>query len=289
MKIVRFKKDQGPRLGVLRDDQVVDIKAVDDSFPTDLIEVLERDSDLVGMKTLLERAGVEACIPLDGLSYMTPIEWPRRILCLGLNYVDHVNESKFEKQVAPTVFVRTPTSFVAQEKPLVRPNASDRLDFEAELAVVIGKSARALSEDEALSVVLGYTCSNDGSIRDYQHNTVQWTMGKNFDRSGSIGPWITTADELPAGADDLDIECLLNGEVMQSSNTGNMIFKVAETISYISTAMTLLPGDIILTGTPHGVGHARKPPVFMKNGDTVEVRIESLGVLKNGIVDESKA
>ena len=287
MKIMRFKTVSGPKLGVLKEDMVVDLKSIDNRFSDELIAVLENDDGLKTIRKMVEGASVKDCIPLDSLIFETPIEWPRRILCLGLNYIDHVNESAFERQTVPTVFTRTPTSLVAHKEPLMRPAASEKFDYEAELAVVIARPLRAASTEQALDAIAGYTCCNDGSVRDYQHNTVQWTMGKNFDRSGSIGPWIVTSDELPRGADGLNIQCRLNGTVMQSSNTANMIFKVAETLSYLSIAMTLLPGDIVVTGTPQGVGHARKPPVWMHKGDTVEVEVEGIGILTNAIIDET--
>lgn len=288
MKIVRFKTASGPRLGMVKEDRVLDLSAVEGRLPDDLGAVLE-EGGLGSLKALADRAKGDQSLPLDGLQFAVPVEWPRRILCLGLNYMDHVAESKFERQSVPTVFTRTPTSLVAHEEPLVCPTASDRFDYEAELAVVIGRPLRAATPEQALEAIAGYTCFNDGSVRNYQHNSVQWTMGKNFDRSGSVGPWLVTSDELPAGADGLRIQCRVNGNVMQDSNTKDMIFKVAETVSYISVAMTLLPGDMIATGTPQGVGHARKPPVWLRSGDLVEVDIEGIGALRNEVVDETAA
>ena len=169
----------------------------------------------------------------------------------------------------------------------MRPKKSIQLDYEAEMVVVIGKRAKHLTMDNATDCVAGYTCANEGSVREYQRHTTQWGMGKNFDRTGSIGPWMVTADELPQGGKGLKIESRLNGKTMQSSNTDLLMFPVAESLVYLTEGMTLEPGDILLTGTPSGVGHARKPePVWMKPGDTCEIEIEGIGVLRNPIEDE---
>ena len=172
------------------------------------------------------------------------------------------------------------------QHPMTRPLASETFDYEAELTVVIGKRARHMTLDNALSCVAGYTCANEGSIREFQRHTTQWHMGKNFDNSGSIGPWVVTADELPPGGKGLKIESRVNGKVMQSDNTSNMMFPVAETIVYASQGITLEPGDLLLTGTPSGVAHARKPPAWMRRGDVCEIEIEGIGILRNPIEDE---
>ena len=179
------------------------------------------------------------------------------------------------------------TSLTPHLQPLIRPKKSIQLDYEAEMVVVIGKRAKHLTMDNATDCVAGYTCANEGSVREYQRHTTQWGMGKNFDRTGSIGPWMVTADELPRGGKGLKIESRLNGKTMQSSNTDLLMFPVAESLVYLTEGMTLEPGDIILTGTPSGVGHARKPePVWMKPGDTIEIEVEGIGVLRNPIEDE---
>jgi 2-keto-4-pentenoate hydratase/2-oxohepta-3-ene-1,7-dioic acid hydratase in catechol pathway len=182
--------------------------------------------------------------------------------------------------------MRCTTSLVGHDAPIVRPQCSVQLDYEAELAVVIGRRGRHVREADALEYVAGYACFNDASVRDYQRKTTQWTMGKNFDATGAFGPWFVSADELPPGAAGLAIRSRLNGEVMQNANTSDMLFPVAETIAILTEAMTLEPGDVIATGTPAGVGHARKPPVWMKHGDRIEVEIEAVGVLRNPIQDE---
>jgi 2-keto-4-pentenoate hydratase/2-oxohepta-3-ene-1,7-dioic acid hydratase in catechol pathway len=174
----------------------------------------------------------------------------------------------------------------AHLSPIVRPKVSDKLDYEAELAFIVGKKARHLTLDNALDCVAGYSIFNDGSIRDYQRKTTQWTIGKNFDRTGAFGPWLVTPDELPLGCHGLNIQSRLNGQVMQNANTKDFLWGVAETIVLISECMTLEPGDVVITGTPAGVGYARTPPVFMKPGDICEIEIESIGVLRNTITDE---
>jgi 2-keto-4-pentenoate hydratase/2-oxohepta-3-ene-1,7-dioic acid hydratase in catechol pathway len=209
---------------------------------------------------------------------------PDKIVCIGLNYVDHAKEGGNPIPDYPAVFMRTKSSLVAHGQPLVRPTCSDKFDYEAELAIVIGKRARNVTEANALSHVFGYSCFNDGSIRDYQRKATQWTMGKNFDGTGPFGPDIVTADELPAGAAGLRVVSRLNGETMQNGNTSDMIFSVARTIALISEVMTLEPGDVIITGTPAGVGYARKPPVFMRPGDVCEIEVEGIGILRNPVV-----
>src|ERR1700730_18070995 len=213
-----------------------------------------------------------------------PVPEPDKIICIGLNYVDHAKEGGNPIPDYPAVFLRTKSSLVAHGQPLVRPTCSDKFDYEAELAIVIGKRARNVTEANALSYVFGNSCFNDGSIRDYQRKSTQWAMGKNFDGAGPLGPDIVTADELAAGATGLRVVSRLNGETMQNGNTSDMIFSVARTIALVSEVMTLEPGDVIITGTPAGVGYARKPPVFMRPGDVCEVEIEKIGILSNPVV-----
>jgi 2-keto-4-pentenoate hydratase/2-oxohepta-3-ene-1,7-dioic acid hydratase in catechol pathway len=203
-----------------------------------------------------------------------------------LNYRDHVDESPFERQEHPAFFMRGHTSLVAHGEPIVRPRVSAALDYEAELAVIIGKRARHVREEDCAEVIAGYTCFNDGSVRDYQQHTIQWTIGKNFDRTGALGPAMVTPDELPPFATGLRIQCRLNGKVVQDSRTDRMVFSVPEVLVYLTSAATLYPGDVVVMGTPSGVGMARKPPLWMKHGDVVEVEIESVGTLVNPVKDE---
>jgi 2-keto-4-pentenoate hydratase/2-oxohepta-3-ene-1,7-dioic acid hydratase in catechol pathway len=206
------------------------------------------------------------------------------VICLGVNYVDHAKEGGNTVADYPALFLRCSTSLLAHGAPLKVPSISSSLDFEAELAVVIGRRTRFVSEADALEAVFGYACFNDATLRDYQRRTTQWTIGKNFDATGGFGPCLVTADELPPGGAGLRIESRLNGRVMQSANTSDMVFGVARTIALLSEAVTLEPGDVVVMGTPAGVGYARTPAVWMKAGDVIEVEIERVGVLRNPVV-----
>lgn len=290
MKIVGFERDRQLHLGVVEGDQVIDLQAVDPKIPADLGEVLARTGgDLSSIADAAKKAPASARIALEGIKYALPVANPGKIVCLGLNYLEHAKEGGHQKPTAPSIFMRCTTSLVPHKQPIIRPLASETLDYECELLIVIGKQAKHLTMDNAYSVIAGYSCFNDGSVRQFQRRTAQWDMGKNFDQTGGFGPWMVTADELPAGAVGLKIETRLNGTVLQSDNTKNMIFPVAETLVDLTQAMTLMPGDIIVTGTPSGVGHARKPPLWMKHGDVCEIEIEGVGTLVNTIEDEKKA
>jgi 2-keto-4-pentenoate hydratase/2-oxohepta-3-ene-1,7-dioic acid hydratase in catechol pathway len=210
---------------------------------------------------------------------------PGKIICIGLNYRQHAAEGGNAIPDYPAVFLRSTTSLLAPGAAMLRPACSEKLDYEAELAVVIGSRATRVPVDAALGYVAGYACFNDGSVRDFQRKSSQWTIGKNFDATGGFGPELVTADELPAGARGLRIVSRVNGVVMQDSNTDDMIFDVATLVSVLSQAMTLEPGDVIATGTPAGVGYARHPPQFLQAGDRCEVEIEGLGVLSNLVAD----
>jgi acylpyruvate hydrolase len=211
---------------------------------------------------------------------------PGKIICVGLNYLDHAAESEMKVPDFPTLFARFDTGLVGHGAALIRPHESDKFDYEGELVAVIGTGGRRIDKAKALDHVAGYSIFNDASIRDYQLRTTQWTMGKNFDGTGPFGPVFVTADELPPGAKGLHIETRLNGETVQSASTDDLIFDVASLVSLISIGITLEPGDIIVTGTPSGVGAARKPPLFMKAGDVCEVEIEKIGTLRNPVKDD---
>jgi 2-keto-4-pentenoate hydratase/2-oxohepta-3-ene-1,7-dioic acid hydratase in catechol pathway len=290
MKIVGFQLQGQLRLGLVERDEVIDMQAADASIPADLGELLRRsDSDLSMLAAAASRAPAAARHSLAGLTFGLPVARPGKIICLGLNYIEHVREGPQRDNIPkfPTIFLRCHSSLVAHGQPILRPRGSETLDYEAELIVIIGRRAKHLSVANACSCIAGYSCGNEGSVREFQRQTTQWTMGKNFDATGGFGPWMVSADELPAGGKGLAIQSRLNGQVMQSDNTRNMMFPVAETLAYITQGMTLEPGDIIFTGTPSGVGHARKPnPVWMKPGDTCEVEIEGIGVLRNPIAAE---
>jgi 2-keto-4-pentenoate hydratase/2-oxohepta-3-ene-1,7-dioic acid hydratase in catechol pathway len=259
--------------------------------PADLGAVLAANNgDLKPLGDVAKRAPASARRPLKGLKFGLPVARPGKIICLGLNYLDHVKEGPNRDNIPkfPSIFMRCLTSMVPHEQAIVRPKASEQLDYEAEMMLIVGKRAKHLTLANATSCVAGYSCSNEGSVREFQRKTTQWDMGKNFDRTGGFGPWMVTADELPDGGKGLKIESRLNGTVMQSDNTANMMFPVPEMLVYVTQGMTLEPGDIIFTGTPSGVGHARKPnPIWMKNGDTCEIEIEGIGTLRNPIKDEA--
>jgi len=290
MKIVGFESGNATRLGVVEGDQVVDLQAANASAPSDLGEWLRRGSgDLSALRDLAKNAPASARRPLAGLKYTLPVAKPGKIICLGLNYLDHVKEGPQKDNIPKfqSIFFRMASSLVPNGQPLLRPKKSIQFDYEGELVVIIGKRAKHLTLENATDCVAGYTCGNEGSIREYQRHTTQWGMGKNFDQTGSIGPWMVTADELPKGGKGLKIETRLNGNTMQSSNTDLFMFPVAESLVYLTEGITLEPGDILFTGTPSGVGHARKPqPVWMKAGDTAEVEIQGIGVLRNPVADE---
>ena len=289
MKIVGFRTQEGLRLGVIEGDRVIDLQAVDPSVPNDLAAVLrQHNGDLRPIGEIAKRAPASALRPLAGLAYALPVARPAKIICLGLNYLEHVKEGRYADNLPkfPTLFARGLNYVVPHQHPLTRPRASETFDYEAEMVAVIGRPAKHMTPDNALSCVAGYTCANEGSIREFQRHTTQWHMGKNFDNSGSVGPWVVTADELPPGGKGLKIESRINGKVMQSDNTSNMMFPVAETIAYATQGMTLEPGDLLLTGTPSGVAHARKPPAWMRHGDVCEIEIEGIGILRNPIADE---
>ena len=289
MKIVSFE-DSGPRLGVVEGDNVIDLQATDGDAPTGLGDWLRRSNgDLKALADLAAKAPASARRPLAGLKFSLPVRTPGKVICLGLNYLDHVKEGPMRDNIPKfqSIFFRVLTSLTPHLQPLIRPQKSIQFDYEGELVVIIGKRAKHLTMENAVDCVAGYCCGNEGSIREYQRHTTQWGMGKNFDRTGSVGPWMVTADELPPGGKGLKIETRLNGNTMQSSNTDHFMFPVAELLVYLTEGMTLEPGDILFTGTPSGVGHARKPnPVWMKAGDKVEVEIEGVGTLVNPIEDE---
>ncbi|CAN5437007.1 fumarylacetoacetate hydrolase family protein [soil metagenome] len=286
MKFTTFTTNGKTRLGVIDGDAVIDLNTAQPQVPADMREALLAGVDLAAAAKAAIASGA-AKVPLSSVTLAPMIPQPGKIICLGLNYFDHAKEGGRDKPEYPWFFLRCASSLVAPNADALLPKVSERFDYEAELAVVIGKKAKHLSQADALSCVFGYTCFNDMSVRDYQKKTPQWTIGKNFDATGGFGPTLVTADELPAGATDLKIQCRLNGNVMQDANTNDMIWGVAETIALLTECMTLEPGDVIVMGTPAGVGQARKPPVWMKAGDTVEIDIERIGVLTNKIVAEA--
>lgn len=287
MRFVAFKRDDdSPGLGLRIERELVDLTAL--ALPATLPELLRQGAaGLDAARSAATRA--KSRLPLERIVYLPPVVNPPKAIAVGLNYVDHAAESPYKDAPKyPVLFHRFPQSWVAHGAPLTRPRVSEQFDYEGELVVVIGKPGRYIPKERALDHVAGYSIFNDGSIRDYQFKSTQWMMGKNFDGTGAFGPEFVTADELPAGATGLQLATRLNGRELQNANTRDMIFDVATLVHVCSEAMTLVPGDIIISGTPSGVGFARKPPIWMKPGDVCEVDIEGIGVLRNGVVDEPR-
>ncbi len=288
VKLMMFEKGRGVALGVVDGEQVIDLAAFDTALPRDLKSLIAAGPEAVAaVKAAAAKAPAANRMKLSETKPALPIANPPKFVCVGLNYLEHAKEGGHPPPDYPSFFARFNSSLVAAGQPVLRPKASVQLDYECELAVVIGKRGRHISESTALEHVFGYTIFNDVSVRDYQRKTSQWTPGKNFDGTGPLGPVVVTANALPPGGSGLSIRTRVNGETMQSSNTSDMIFSTARCISILSQIMTLEPGDLIATGTPSGVAHARKPPPWMKHGDTVEVEIDMIGVLRNPIVDEA--
>jgi 2-keto-4-pentenoate hydratase/2-oxohepta-3-ene-1,7-dioic acid hydratase in catechol pathway len=288
MKFTSYRAPGGAaRLAVVDGDSAIDLNRLLPEVPADARQALLAGVDLVAAaRRALELATPADRQPLSGLALAPVVPEPGKTVCLGLNYYDHAAESGRDKPVYPWFFLRATTSLLAHGEAASLPLVSERFDWEAELAVVIGKRARHVQREDALDYVFGYACFNDMSVRDYQKRTPQWTIGKNFDRTGAFGPLLVSADELPAGGAGLRIQSRLNGETMQDANTSDMIWDVAETIALLSECLTLEPGDVIAMGTPAGVGQARTPPVWMKDGDTIEIEIEGVGLLVNRIESE---
>ena len=285
MRFITFLQGGQQRLGVVHGNEVIDLNQAQPQISADLRTALRKGQDLAGAAQAAIASNAPR-LPLSSVQLAPVLPEPGKIVCLGLNYYDHAKEGGREKPVYPWFFLRAASSLLAAGAKALRPRVSERLDYEAELAVVIGKTVKHCTLDNALDAVFGYSVFNDISVRDYQKKTPQWTIGKNFDRTGPFGPVLVTADELPPGAADLRIQARLNGQVMQDANTRDMIWGVAETIQLLTECMTLEPGDLIVMGTPAGVGQARNPPVWMKHGDVVEIEIERIGVLRNAIEDE---
>ncbi len=286
MRLVSYRTASGPAWGLLVAGGVVPSHRLGAEVPTSLQDLLRAGGLWPGwMRNLAAGAAAAVQVPLADIELLPCVPQPGKIICLGVNYVDHAKEGGNQIGDYPALFLRCATSLLAHGAALQVPKVSNKLDFEAELAVVIGRQTRFVSEADALNAVFAYSCFNDASLRDYQRKTTQWSIGKNFDNTGAFGPCLVTADELPAGCVGLHIESRLNGQVMQSANTADMAFGVARTIALLSEALTLEPGDVVVMGTPGGVGYARTPPVWMKAGDTIEVEIEGIGVLSNPVTD----
>lgn len=253
-------------------------------YPGSLESLIKAGADLVAVgAALLESAPV---VDLATVTLAPPLARPGKILCVGLNYAAHARETGNPLPTYPTIFVRFPSTLIGDGAALVRPRVSEKLDYEAELVAVIGTGGRHIAQADALGHVAGYSAFNDGSVRDYQGKSTQWTMGKNFDATGAFGPVFVTPDDLPPGGRGLRIQSRLNGQTVQDSTTDDMIFDIATLIVFLSEVMTLEPGDIIVSGTPSGVGVARNPQLFLRPGDVSEIEIEGIGILRNPVVAE---
>jgi len=289
MRLFSYEEQGQPKVGVLKNAdarEFIDLSEAAPALPTDMGALIAMPGGLDAARQAAAKATASVVKPLAGVRFLPLVPRPGKIVCLGLNYADHAKEGGHARPEYPSFFLRGATSMIGHNAPIIRPKASTKLDYEAELAVVIGKKARHLTKANALDCVAGYSCFNDGSIRDYQRKTNQWTIGKIFDGSGPFGPWLVTPDELPPGAAGLRIQSRLNGKVMQDANTKDFLWDVVESLCIITECMTLEPGDVIITGTPAGVGYARTPPVWMAPGDICEIDIEGIGILSNPIADE---
>jgi 2-keto-4-pentenoate hydratase/2-oxohepta-3-ene-1,7-dioic acid hydratase in catechol pathway len=289
MRFLSFESHGHAKLGWIKDatsTAFVDLSLLGLSLPTDLKSLIETPGAMAAAHAAAQQAPASAMVALASVHLLPLIPNPGKIVCMGLNYADHAKEGGNARPDYPSFFLRGATSMVGHHSPILRPKASTQLDYEAELAVIIGQRARHLTVANALSCVAGYSCFNDASIRDYQRKANQWTIGKNFDGTGPFGPWMVTPDELPPGCEGLRIQSRLNGKVMQDANTKDFLWNVVESLRIITECMTLEPGDVIITGTPAGVGYARTPPVWMAPGDVCEIEIEGIGTLSNPIIDE---
>jgi len=288
MQFAQFQLGGSVGIGVQRDDgTLVGLLDGEGGYPGTLQSLVEAGAALERVGETLTTRGRN--FAPDEVTFLPPLARPDKVVCVGLNYADHASESGFQAPSYPVLFARFASSLVGHGQPLVVPRASPQLDYEGELVAVIGKAGRHIAERDALTHVVGYAIFNDASVRDYQMKTSQWTVGKNFDATGAFGPTLTLARALPPGCEGLRLETRLNGQVLQSASTIQMIFPVATLVSTISAVMRLEPGDILVTGTPSGVGFARTPPIFMKEGDVCEVSIEGLGVLRNPVRAEPAA
>jgi len=282
MKLSTFKAADAVSWGVVDGDKIFDVGAVFSGRYADL-----KSAVAAGLDGVAEAVSQAKSFDVAAIEWLPVIPNPDKILCVGLNYEMHRQETGRSEVENPTIFARYANSQTGHLAPIVRPKVSTELDFEGELAVIIGKAGRYISRADAMSYVAGYACYNDGSVRDYQRHTHQFTPGKNFPDTGAFGPWMMTPDEL-GELGELRIQTRLNGEVVQDALFNQMIFGIAQQIEYCSSFTRLEPGDVIVSGTPGGVGAKRKPPLWMKPGDVVEVDIEKLAVLRNTIVDEAE-
>jgi 2-keto-4-pentenoate hydratase/2-oxohepta-3-ene-1,7-dioic acid hydratase in catechol pathway len=283
MRLVSFEGPNGPRVSGVRGDELVDLHDADPAIPSTMCELLAGgDALLAAARSAIERG---QGIRRETVRLLAPVPAPQKVICVGLNYADHARETGKEAPAEPVIFNKFVTAVCAHGDAIILPKLSREVDYEAELVAVIGRGGRHISAEAALSHVAGYCCGHDVSARDWQLRKPggQWLLGKSFDTFAPFGPELVTRDEV-GDAGNLRIQLRLNGRTMQDSTTAQLIFSVAELTAYVSGVCTLAPGDVIFTGTPPGVGVARKPPVFLQPGDTVEVEIERVGILKNRVM-----
>ena len=287
VRFVRFMDCGEEWLGLQESGRLTGVPKSNPDFPGSLDDLIRLGPDAFPSAAQKLRSGSK--VDVESITYLPPFERASKIICVGLNYADHSAESGFKTPEYPTLFARFNSSLIGHEAPMIRPMQSDTLDFEGELVAVVGRGGRRISREAALSHVAGYSLFNDGSVREYQFKAPQWTVGKNFDGTGAFGPVFVTSDELPPGCKSLHLETRLNGRVVQSASTDELVFSVADLVSIISEAITLDAGDVIVTGTPSGVGHARNPRLYMKPGDVCEVEVENIGTLRNVVQAEIEA
>ncbi|WP_264740853.1 fumarylacetoacetate hydrolase family protein [Cytobacillus firmus] len=296
MKLAAFRIDSETRTGVLKENHIIDLNALETKIdsssglkiPRDLKQIIEQsDSILPSIQALLEQNELDlddrdVSLPLSDVEILAPITQPEKIICVGLNYLDHCIETGLEPPASPVIFSKYANAIIGEGDAIELPVNSSQVDFEAELAIIIGKEAKCVSEEEAEDYIFGYTIMNDVSARDLQFADGQWSRGKSADTFAPIGPAVVTKDEA-GDPHNLNISLRLNNEIMQDSNTKNLIFKIPYIVSFLSQSMTLKPGDLIATGTPPGVGMGRDPQVWLKEGDQISITIENIGTLNNTV------
>jgi 2-keto-4-pentenoate hydratase/2-oxohepta-3-ene-1,7-dioic acid hydratase in catechol pathway len=287
MRLATLATASGPRAAILAGDHYVDLHATRGDLPASVRELLEGGPALLEAAAEAARRPDAVRLPREGARLLAPVPDPPKVICIGLNYRDHAAESGAPIPREPVVFSKFATAVIGPEEAIRLPAVSSEVDYEAELVLVVGKKGRNIRKAEAMGHLAGYTVGHDVSARDWQlkKDGKQWLMGKTFDTFAPVGPWLVTRDEV-ADPHALAIRLRLNGETMQDSSTSQMIFRADDLLAYISQVITLQPGDLIFTGTPPGVGGARKPPVYLKGGDRVEVEIDTLGVLRNPVIQE---
>ncbi len=291
MRLVTFVTGSEPRLGALRtsngQERVIDLHNAESRLPTDMIELLRAGPAALALaRETVAAVPASAGVPLSSVALRAPILHPSKMICIGANYREHAAESSMDVPTIPIVFAKYPNCLIGAGENIVLPRITNQIDYEGELAVVIGRRGREIAEADALDYVAGYSVFNDVSAREFQNRVSQWTVGKSFDTFAPMGPALVTADEVP-DPQNLDLRVTIGDEVLQSSNTTHMIFSIAYLIEYLSAVMTLEPGDIIATGTPSGVGGARKPPRWLLAGEVVRVEVQTIGMLENPIVAQS--